>query len=106
MTKELRLPRKPASCIRLLLCLMFAISSFSVNAQTVTGTVSNKEGDKLSGVTVNVKGSNKGTTTDAEGKFSINVSAKSVLVFSSVGYAAQEVAVAGRSVTDISLVRD
>ncbi|MEP6725007.1 MAG: SusC/RagA family TonB-linked outer membrane protein [Bacteroidota bacterium] len=106
MTKELRLTRKPASCIRLLLCLMFAISSFSINAQTVTGTVSNKEGDKLSGVTVNVKGTNQGTTTDADGKFSINAAAKSVLVVSSVGYAPQEIAVSGRTAFNISMVRD
>ncbi|MEO5591445.1 MAG: carboxypeptidase-like regulatory domain-containing protein, partial [Chitinophagaceae bacterium] len=85
---------------------MFAISSFSINAQTVTGTVSNKEGDKLSGVTVNVKGTNQGTTTDADGKFSINAAAKSVLVVSSVGYAPQEIAVSGRTAFNISMVRD
>jgi TonB-linked SusC/RagA family outer membrane protein len=106
MTKELRLPRKPSSCMRLLLCLMFAISSFSINAQTVTGTVSNTDGDKLSGVSVNVKGTKKGTTTDADGKFSINASAKSVLAISSVGYASQEIAVSGRTAIEVSMVRD
>jgi len=106
MTKELRLPRKPASCMRLLLCLMFAISSFTVNAQTITGTITNKEGDKLFGVTINVKGTNNGTTTDSEGKFSINAAAKSVLVISSVGYAAQEIAVSGRTAFAILMVRD
>jgi TonB-linked SusC/RagA family outer membrane protein len=106
MTKVLRPFRKPVSCMRLLLCLMFAIFSFTIHAQTVTGTVSNKEGDRLSGVTVNVKGSNKGTTTDAEGKFSINVSGKNALVFTSVGYTAQDIAVSGRSVIDISMTRD
>ncbi|MEP7278484.1 MAG: SusC/RagA family TonB-linked outer membrane protein [Bacteroidota bacterium] len=106
MTKELRFRRKPASCMRLFLCLLFAMSFFSMDAQTVTGTVSSTEGDRLSGVSVNVKGSNQGTTTDGEGKFSINVSAKTVLVFSSVGYTAQELAVSGRTVIDISLVRD
>ena len=106
MTKESRLSRKPASCMRLLLCLMFAISSFAIKSQTVTGTISNKEGDKLFGVTVNIKGTNTGTTTDAEGKFSINASSKSVLVFSSVGYTTQEIAVSGRSSIAVSMVRD
>ena len=106
MTKELRLPRKPASCMRLLLCLMFAISSFSINAQTVTGTVSNTDGDPLSGVSVNVKGTKNGTTTDTEGKFSINTSAKSVLTISSIGYTPQDIAVGGRTSFAISLTRD
>ena len=106
MTKELRLLRKPASCMRLLLCLMFAFSSFVLKAQTVSGTISNKEGDKLSGVTINIKGTNKGTTTDAEGKFSINASSNSVLVISSVGYTTQEIALSGRSALAVSLMRD
>jgi hypothetical protein len=106
MTKELRLTPKPVFCMRLLLCLMFAISSFAIYAQTVTGTVSNTEGDRLSGVTINVKGTTIGTTTDAEGKFSINVSAKAVLTISSVGYAAQDIAVSGRTAFTITMVRD
>ncbi len=106
MTKELRLPRKPVSLMRLLLCLSLAISSFTSNAQTITGTVSNKDGDLLSGVTVKVKGTNAGTATDTEGKFSINASSKSVLVFSSVGYAPQELVVSGRTSFAISMVRD
>ncbi|HTL08030.1 MAG TPA: SusC/RagA family TonB-linked outer membrane protein [Chitinophagaceae bacterium] len=106
MTKEPRLTRKPASCMHLLLCLLFAISSFTLHAQTVTGTVANKEGDKLSNVTVNVKGTNNGTTTDADGKFSINTSGKSTLVISSVGYATQEIALAGRTALSISMERD
>ena len=69
MTKELRLPRKPASCIRLLLCVVFAFFSLSINAQTVTGTVTSTQGEKLSGVTVTPKGSNNGTTTDADGNY-------------------------------------
>ena len=106
MTKELRLPRKPASCIRLLLCMMFAVFSLSTNAQTVTGTVTNKEGDKLSGVSVMPKGSTKGTTTDADGKFTVNTGGKTALVFSSVGFVAQEIPLSGRAVIEVSLVKD
>ena len=106
MTKELRLPRKPASCIRLLLCMMFAVFALSTNAQTVTGTVTNKEGDKLSGVSVMPKGSTKGTTTDADGKFTVNTGGKTALVFSSVGFVAQEIPLSGRAVIEVSLVKD
>jgi TonB-linked SusC/RagA family outer membrane protein len=106
MIKVLRPFRKPAPCVRLLLFLMFAISSFTINAQTVTGTVSNNDGDKLPGVTVNIKGSKQSTTTDADGKFSIAVTAKSVLVFTSVGYTPQDIIVSGKRVIDISMERD
>ena len=106
MTKELRLSRKPASCIRLLLCMMFAVFSITTNAQTVTGTVTSKEGDKLSGVSVTPKGSTRGTTTDADGKFTVNTGGKTSLVFSSVGFVSQEIPLAGRSVIEITLVKD
>ncbi len=106
MTKELRLLRKPASGIRLLLILTFALLSSSIYAQTVTGTVASQEGDKLANVTVNVKGTQNGTTTDAEGKFSINTNGKTVLVFSSVGYASQEVAIGGRNAITVALAKD
>src|SRR5437868_6368389 len=59
---------------------------------TVTGKVTG-EGDKpLSGVSVQVKGTSKGTTTNAQGAYSINVSNNDVLVFSYVGYEPQEIA--------------
>ncbi|MEO6314030.1 MAG: SusC/RagA family TonB-linked outer membrane protein [Chitinophagaceae bacterium] len=106
MTKELRLPRKPAFCMRTLLFFTFALFSFSIHAQTVAGTVSNKEGDKMPNVTVTVKGTTIGTSTNADGTFSINVSGKAALLFSSVGYAAQEIPVGGRPLIEVVMVRD
>lgn len=106
MTKELRPFRTPGSCMRLLLCLVLAFSSFTIYAQTITGTISNKEGDKLSGVTVTVKGTTKSVITDADGRFSINAPAKSVLVLTTIGYAPQDIIVSGRTDIDISMIRD
>lgn len=77
---------------------------------TVTGKVSDENGAALPGVSVLVKGTQKGTTTNADGAFSIAVAdASSVLVFSYVGYLSQEVAVRtgsgqARSVVDVQLV--
>ena len=105
MKKSLRPFRKSAACMQSL-CLLFVFFSFYASAQTVTGTVSNKEGDKLSGVTVNIKGTTKSTTTDADGQFTISAGAKAVLVFSSVGYAKQEIPVSARSVLNVSMIRD
>ena len=65
----------------------------------VSGTVvSSDDGAGLPGVSVLVKGTTNGTTTDANGKYSINVpDGNSILVFSFIGYRAQEVSVAGRT---------
>jgi hypothetical protein len=107
MKKELRLPYKPVLLPRVLFCLIFTAFCFTAGyGQTVTGTVSNTDGDHLTGVTVKVKGNNNGTSTDADGKYSINLVGKTSLVFSSVGYTTQEVPVNGRTVIDVSLARD
>ncbi|HEX2535776.1 MAG TPA: SusC/RagA family TonB-linked outer membrane protein [Chitinophagaceae bacterium] len=81
-----------------LLCLLFCLCStlaFSQAGRTVTGRVTDSTGTGLAGVTVTVKGTTTSTTSDNGGQFSILVpSAGSVLVFSSVGFAPQEVAAA------------
>lgn len=72
--------------------------------QKVTGTVKDDNGETLAGVSVVVDGTTKGTSTDANGQFSINVPEKnSVLVFSFVGYEIQKVPVNGRSVVNVVL---
>ena len=59
----------------------------------ITGKVKGAAGEPLAGVSVSVKGSRAGTTTDANGNFSITVPDDAVLVFSSVGYESAEVSV-------------
>lgn len=74
---------------------------------TISGTVTDTEGQAVPGVNVLVKGTAAGTVTDADGKYSIgNVNNDAVLVFSFIGYTSQEVAVAGRSVVDVTMVAD
>ncbi len=105
MSTTLRLCRKPAFPV-LASLILFLFFSFSLSAQTVTGTVTGPDGEPLSGVSVNFKGTRTGTTTNTDGKYSINVSAKGVLAFTSVGFAAQELPVNGRTVVDVSMKRD
>ncbi len=69
---------------------------------TITGKVTNETGGPLSGVSVQIKGTNKGSLTNEQGMFSINAADKDVLVFSYVGYETQEIPVAGKN--DISVV--
>ncbi|MGA0403424.1 MAG: SusC/RagA family TonB-linked outer membrane protein, partial [Flavobacteriaceae bacterium] len=71
-------------------------------AQTVSGTVSDNQGP-LPGATVVVKGTATGTTADFDGNYSISASAGDVLVFSYVGYAAQEITVGNQSTINVVL---
>ncbi|MCH5216492.1 MAG: SusC/RagA family TonB-linked outer membrane protein [Muribaculaceae bacterium] len=66
---------------------------FAAVAQTqkATGTVTDPSGEPLIGATVMVKGTTTGTTTDLDGKFSLNAKPGSTLSISYVGYAAKEV---------------
>ena len=86
-----------------LLSLALLVTVFSYG-QTVTGSVSDDKGKKLSSVTVSVKGTRTATTTDASGNFSVNAGSNSVLVFSFVDFIEQEVPVNGRSSISVSLV--
>lgn len=79
--------------------------SASVFAQTtVRGTVTDAGRQPLSGVSVTVKGTSTGTTTNDQGVFTITVpSGRNALVISNVGYQAQEISINGRSTIDIQL---
>ncbi len=74
----------------------------------VTGKVTTMDTNEgLPGVNVIVKGTSNGTVTDLDGNYAINVpSENDLLVYSSIGYVSQEVALGGRSVINISMVED
>lgn len=74
----------------------------------VSGTVTSAAtGETLPGVTVVVKGTGTGTVTDLDGNFTIDVpNEEDLLVFSSIGYLTQEIALNGRSVIDVILEED
>ncbi|MCX2453730.1 TonB-dependent receptor [Pedobacter sp. PLR] len=62
----------------------------SINDQVISGSVKDSAGLVMPGVTILVKGTKKGTSTDAQGKYTISVPERSVLIFSLVGYQTQE----------------
>src|SRR5690606_36652398 len=65
-----------------------------VQQRVVTGHVTDIDGQPLQGVTVSVKGAPGGTTTDAEGAYSLSIAGDNeTLVFASLGYLMKEVAV-------------
>ncbi|MES1249796.1 MAG: carboxypeptidase-like regulatory domain-containing protein, partial [Chitinophaga rupis] len=90
----------------LLLIFLFLYSTIQTTAQNRSGIVSDAAGKGLAGVTVQVRGTNKATTTDSLGRFRIEAAADAILLFSSVGYGTKEIPVSGKAVLDIVLVTE
>ena len=89
--------------VLILLLALFLNSSLFAQI-TVQGKVTDNNGQGLPGVSVNIKKTTTGTTTDVNGAFSISVpNSKAVLVFSYVGFATQEIEVGNRTAFDLSL---
>ena len=74
---------------------------------TVSGHVASKTGEPLTGVYVLEKGTQNGTTTDANGNFKLKVSSSSAtLIFRYIGYIVQEIPLNGQSAINVQLAVD
>ncbi|MBS1935341.1 MAG: TonB-dependent receptor plug domain-containing protein, partial [Bacteroidetes bacterium] len=82
---------------------LLAVCLFSYAQNTVTGKVTDSTGKGIPGVNVLVKGTTKGTSTKADGSFSISAPSDATLIISGIGYATKEVAVGGQSSIAVSL---
>lgn len=106
------LPGRWRAAIAPLLMLLCALGSTlpqEVQAQDrlVSGSVKDETGSSLPGVSVVVKGTTRGTTTDGTGKYQLNVSnSNTTLVFSFVGYGSKEVAVGNQTALDVNLTTE
>ena len=86
-----------------MLCMQNAFSQ----VKTVTGLVTDEAGVPMPGVNVLIKNTTNGTSTDFDGKYAINdVKENSVLVFSYLGFATQEIPFIGKNVMNITLMED
>jgi TonB-dependent starch-binding outer membrane protein SusC len=92
----------------LILLLMCSLSITYAQVRQVSGKVTSADdGDGLPGVNVSVKGTTTGTVTDLDGNFKISVpDNNAVLVFSFVGFSAEEVAVGNRSTINLKMKSD
>ena len=72
----------------------------------ISGVVKDELGEPVSGANVVVKGQVLGTITDMDGRYSLNVPAKSVLVVTFIGYKTKEVPVGKQSVINVTLSED
>jgi TonB-linked SusC/RagA family outer membrane protein len=87
--------------------LAVALISYA-QQRTVSGTVtSTEDGSSLPGVNVILKGTTNGTTTDADGKFSLAIpNAGGALVFSFIGLESKEIEIGERTIVDVTLALD
>ena len=89
-------------------CLLTVLALGTALAQNITvkGSVTDASGEGVPFASIQVKGTMTGTATDGDGNYSIDVPKKATLIFSSIGYLNQEVAVDGRSVINVILATD
>ena len=83
--------------------IVIAEKGAKIKQHTLTGTITNEQGEPLPGVTVQVKGASTGTVTNANGQFSLEVPDNATLVISSVGFETQEVSTTNKMTLNIIL---
>ncbi|MBO6247257.1 MAG: carboxypeptidase-like regulatory domain-containing protein, partial [Bacteroidales bacterium] len=89
----------------LLALLLLGVQAFAQTA--VSGRVTDQSGEPLVGVNVLVKGTTNGTMTDYDGNWSLNnLKQGAVLVFSSIGYASEEITVGSQRTINVQLKDD
>lgn len=93
---------------KLLLTLGFCLMLFPMSAQnkTITGKVTDMNGEAIIGASVKVVGTSTGTITDIKGFFTITKPAKDKLQFSFIGYKSVEELIGNRTVINVSLIED
>jgi len=94
---------------KVLFSMFFVLMGIQMLAQdrTVTGRVTaSDDGSGIPGASIAVKGTTKGTSTDADGNYKITVSGSAVLTFSSVGFNSQDVTVGNKSQINVALAAD
>ncbi|WP_116126156.1 SusC/RagA family TonB-linked outer membrane protein [Lewinella sp. IMCC34183] len=90
--------------ITLVLGLTLFVMGITVAQRTVSGTVTDSEGETLIGVSILVDGSTTGTVTDIDGNYNLSVAEENnILIFSYTGFATQRVDIDNRSTIDITM---
>ena len=89
-----------------LLSLLFCLPVLAQDVPVSGRVTSSDDGSGLPGVTVQVKGTGRGTTTDVQGNYTLSASPSNTLVFSFIGYTTQEVAVGNKTKVNVLLAGD
>ena len=105
MKRQLTKQIKQMVLTLLFLCLTTQVA-YSQDQSTITGVVTATDNEPLPGVSIIVKNTTTGVTTDFDGNYSINAASDAILVFSYIGFKTLEVAVDGKTSIDIQLQDD
>ncbi|MCE7039624.1 SusC/RagA family TonB-linked outer membrane protein [Dyadobacter sp. CY312] len=89
-----------------LLLVVFCTHTLLAQQVMVSGKVTEESGAEIPGVNVSIKGTAQGTTTDAQGSYSLNAGSGSTLVFSFIGYKTTEVKVGNQGIINVRLESD
>ncbi|MCC8152954.1 MAG: carboxypeptidase-like regulatory domain-containing protein [Tannerellaceae bacterium] len=107
---NIQLIKRGRQCILLICLIVMATWHTDVFAQqsgttkAISGVVTDLEGEPLIGANVVVKNDpSTGTITDLDGNFTLQAPAQGILVVSYIGYQPQEIAIAGKTIFQISL---
>jgi TonB-linked SusC/RagA family outer membrane protein len=106
MNKKMIAAGKLFTWMRLFLVtvLMTAGSGVLAQQKKISGVVKDAGNKPLANISVVVKGTNRGTTTDANGQFSLNAAENEMLSFSSVGFQSKEIKVGNQEVINMQLL--
>src|SRR5262249_39479826 len=92
---------KKIACVAI--CVL--LTQFAFSQKTITGKVTDDKGNAIQGASIAVRGSKTGAATDAQGAFTIHVSASAkTLVISSVGFTQQEIDITDKTEVSVALV--
>ncbi|WP_308503108.1 TonB-dependent receptor [uncultured Alistipes sp.] len=91
--------------ITLTVLLGLCLSTFAQQLQ-ITGTVKDQTGTPVAGATILIEGTTIGSTSNADGSYTISAPSDAKLLFSFIGYQPQQIAVAGKTRIDITLKED
>jgi len=95
--------------VRLIFLTLFIFFGHVASAQgdlQVQGTILDSTGEPLPGANIVIKGTSNGTVSDLDGKYTLNVPAGAILVFSFVGFASQEIPVNNQTEINLTLGDD
>ena len=95
--------KRRKSILFLFFILLSFLPALSFAQKLISGTIKDNSGDPLSNVSVMIKNSSKGTTSDARGHFSISVNKGDIIVFSFTGFQTREIKVNNQATVDIAL---
>lgn len=94
------------TCLSVVLIMLLSAGFALAQDVQVSGTVLDETGTPIPGVSILLKGTTRGTTTDLDGKYSIAGPSTGILIFSFIGYTTLEETIGNRSKIDVSLSPD